>query len=710
MNLFQLVPFFALVINGLTFIYIFARNHRSPLNRAFLAFSGLVGVWLLADLFHMQPISSNAAHISMRISSIAWVWVGIFYLNFIYHLIKKKVDSFIRIESALAILITIVSIFTDFMVAGVKKYYWGYNVKPGIIYQYVIWFIVVVPVLYGMYLTILEAKNEKSRMSVLWPIIVGTSMMLFTGLFADLVIPLYFGIHDFVSLASPSTVFLSLFLFISIIRNGLMSLDMEKIAIDMFNSFYDAVIVLDKNGKVEMFNKSATELTGNRIKSGMDASGLFKEYDFNDDFEDADTAMTGSDIPVSISQGSVISNGERLGKILHIRDLRKRQKLESEIIKRQKLESIGILAGGIAHDFNNILTAISSNISVIKQTVGSRSEILDILQDTENAAVEARYLTGQLLTFSRGGEPVREQFPVDRFIRDSVKFALRGSNVNAEINIPVDIFDVYADKSQLIQVINNLMINSIQAMPNGGVINICLENLDLEYGNTELLEPGYYIKISFEDQGCGIEPQNLNRVFDPYFSTKEQGSGLGLFSVYSIIQKHKGNIEVESTVGKGTVFTIILPARRPKFAESKVSNLNIQKPGARILIMDDEEMILKAASRALTKAGYIVATALDGDEAIKKYKQALDMRILFDVVVMDLTVPGKMGGAQCIKELLELDPDCRGIVSSGYSTDPVMARYRDYGFRAVAPKPYKISELVKIIEHVIEERMDSFIS
>jgi CheY-like chemotaxis protein len=369
------------------------------------------------------------------------------------------------------------------------------------------------------------------------------------------------------------------------------------------------------------------------------------------------------------------------------RDITERQKMEEELVRAQKLESLGNLAGGIAHDFNNILTAILSNSNLAKM-YAQDNRITDRLTKVEKASLQARELTQQLLTFSKGGAPIKKPTSIAGLIKDSVSFALRGSNVRCHFYIPDGLWSVDIDEGQISQVINNLIINADQAMPEGGIIQVEVENVSLQ----ENLLPirGNYVKLSITDHGVGIPQNYIQKIFDPYFSTKQKGSGLGLSTSYSIIKNHDGYIDVGSEVGVGSTFHVYLPASHNDVDSTGLPSEQPQKGVGRILLMDDEEIILDAACEVLTYLGYTVVTAKDGKEAI-------------DVVIMDLTIPGGMGGKEAISTLLEIDPHVKAIVASGYSTDPIMAHYREYGFKGVVTKPYSIEDLSKTVRTVLEE-------
>jgi PAS domain S-box-containing protein len=404
-------------------------------------------------------------------------------------------------------------------------------------------------------------------------------------------------------------------------------------------------------------------------------------------------------------------NGSTVEGIGITQDITERKRLEETSLQAQKLESVGILAGGIAHDFNNILTGILGNISLAKIATSPESKVFKRLTEAENATDHATTLAKQLLTFSKGGVPIRETAYAMNLIKDSVSFSLRGSNISYEYSIQEDLWPVDMDMGQINQVISNLVINARHAMPGGGLLKVGAENItigtDKEDTMDGLLKEGQYIKISIDDNGTGIGKEHLDKIFDPYFTTKEKGSGLGLATSYSIIKKHSGHITVESQIGAGTTFSIYLPASKKKIAgdkgrEGPAASLKEKKhKGMKVLVMDDEAVIRDVVGEMLTSLGYEVDFAIEGDEAIGMYRKAKESGEPFGAVIMDLTIPGGMGGKEAVKKLLEIDPGVKVIVSSGYYNDPIMANFRNYGFSGVINKPYTITDLGAMLHQVI---------
>lgn len=418
--------------------------------------------------------------------------------------------------------------------------------------------------------------------------------------------------------------------------------------------------------------------------------------------------------------------GSRITGNLHgtLLDVTERQQIEDELLKVRKLESIGVLAGGIAHDFNNLLTVIMGNTALARRQLPPDHAIQNFLRLSDNAANRARDLTKRLLTFAKGGDPIRSVTDLRAILTEVVEFVLHGSNVRCHLDIPESLWAADVDSGQIGQVFQNLVVNADQAMPDGGVIKISCRNERIGRDGMGALLAGDYIRIDITDQGHGIAREHLKRVFDPYFTTKEmdssKGSGLGLAIVHSIIRKHSGAIDVESSPGAGTTFTLHIPARSGETAVASPPSPALTAPqddtvsSGLVLVMDDEEMVRDVAGAMLEHLGYEVLMADDGGQAIDIYRRCLSEGRPPDVVLMDLTVPGGLGGEKAAAGILALDETARIIVSSGYSTNGVFENYQEYGFCGIAGKPYRMTELSATINEALagapflDQRRDRF--
>lgn len=411
-----------------------------------------------------------------------------------------------------------------------------------------------------------------------------------------------------------------------------------------------------------------------------------------------------------LGRGMVVSrseDGTPLRMIGTHTDITERKMHENEQLKIEKLESLGVLAGGIAHDFNNILTGVMGNISLAQIFLDATHRSHKPLVEAEKASIRATELAHQLLTFARGGEPVKKVVSVQNIANETISLVLHGSNVRGIVDIPDSVHAIEADEGQISQVFHNIIINATQAMPGGGTFTITAQNESLDAANTTALPAGDYVRISFIDQGCGISEDNLKKIFDPYFTTKSAGSGLGLASAHSILSRHGGHIAASSVKGKGTNFTIHLPSigePSPKNQSGSVMQTAGDHRGGSILVMDDEEIIRDMSTGMLEYLGYQATTCLDGAEAITRYKAAMEAGEPFSAVIMDLTIPGGMGGREAAEQIRALDPKACLIVSSGYSNDPIMSDYNKYGFSAAVAKPYKIIELGQLLSSMLPVR------
>ncbi|HQJ94501.1 MAG TPA: PAS domain S-box protein [Syntrophorhabdaceae bacterium] len=491
----------------------------------------------------------------------------------------------------------------------------------------------------------------------------------------------------------------------------------------------ESIFWIRSDGGIMYTNEASIELLGYSHEEYKSMAIYDIDHDFNIEksaeiwrrakkdghfrFESRYCKKNGELLPVEVTANYMKYQDKHI-VVCFVRDITKqklaeteKRRMEEERLKMNKLESIGMLAGGIAHDFNNILTTILGNISLAKIYLKNDIKKVDAkINEAEKALFRARDLTQQLLTFSRGGVPVKKTILLEPLIKESVLFALRDSSVQVNFNISEDIFPTDVDEGMIGQAINNLIINAVQAMPDGGSIDVAVDNIILENKTTIeglQLEKGSYVKITIKDHGIGISNEHIAKIFDPYFTTKEKRTGLGLATTFSIIQKHGGHITVNSELGIGTIFNIYLVASPEHITINRKTNKPVYGQG-KILIMDDDEDILNIAGEMLSTLGYEVEYAKNGVEAIDKYKKMLEQNNPFDLVIMDLTIPGGMGGKDAIKGLLALDRHVKAIVSSGYSDDPIMGNHTEYGFVGVALKPYKLNELSEIVQKAIKQK------
>jgi len=496
----------------------------------------------------------------------------------------------------------------------------------------------------------------------------------------------------------------------------------ERLAVTL-GSIGEGVITTDSNGYVTLMNRVAEQITGwthaDAVNKTLDQ--IFQMPGIHDENCSNETLQTllrsnftvivnnqrlvrrdGQEIIVSVSGAPIRDQrGKSIGTVMVVRDVTNALKLEEELLKVSKMESLEVLAGGIAHDFNNLMTVILGNVTLSRMLLDEDNEAQSLLIETEKAVKQARSLTQQLLTFARGGQPVKANIQLGQLIKDTTGFALSGSTVLADIEVPDDLWTVEADSGQISQVLNNLVINAVQAMPDGGTVRVKAENVNLTGDQNIPLSNGRYVRISVADTGIGISKENQKKIFDPYFTTKSTGSGLGLSTAYSIIKGHGGYIEVEALADRGAVFRVLLPASAYSEPETVAEIKETSSRQGKILVMDDDKQILKTAQNMLKLIGYDVVLASDGEEALSIYKAALTAGQRFAAVIMDLTIPGGMGGQETLQHLLKLDPGVKAIVSSGYSNDMLMADYKKWGFRGMVPKPYTIEELNDVLRQVI---------
>ena len=495
----------------------------------------------------------------------------------------------------------------------------------------------------------------------------------------------------------------------------------ERLSVTL-RAMSEAVITIAPGERVQFMNEAASELTGWSAAEGVGRRlGEICRLESESGGQPLAAPVLGAmntDRPVDLPPRTTVVPrrgaprrvegrcapmhdvaGSVIGVVLVLRDVTQRSRLEAELLRASKLESIGVLAGGIAHDFNNLLTVVMGNLAMALLDDRTREAGEKWLREAERGTMRARDLTQQLLTFAKGGEPVRRAVLLPEVVREAAEFTLHGAAVRCEFDIASDLRPADVDQGQIGQVVQNLVINARQAMPGGGTMRVGLRNEVL--ADSATLPAGAYLRLEITDTGCGIAPEHLSRIFEPFFTTKEGGTGLGLATVYSIIRKHRGHIAVDSAAGRGTTFRVWLPAAQTQAATAENDAGLLTPIRGRVLFMDDEEPIRIVTKALLDRLGLEATLTADGGEAVREYAAARISGRPYDLVVVDLTVPGGMGGAEAMREILKLDPAARGIVSSGYSSDPVMANFRAHGFRGSVPKPYRIADFARTLREVL---------
>jgi two-component system, cell cycle sensor histidine kinase and response regulator CckA len=506
-----------------------------------------------------------------------------------------------------------------------------------------------------------------------------------------------------------------------VIRHKALSREKELLSMTL-DGMGEGMIATCWQGRITLFNKMAEAITGwcrtdaigktfdeiyqrldettGGVREGLLEQVVTRAEPFTD-FQNTVLVTKNGDRLLIEESFSVTRDlqGNLIGVAVLFRDVSSQRRSERETLQAEKLESLGILAGGIAHDFNNLLTAVLGNISLARMHVNPGSRIIEHLNAAEGASLRTRDLTQQLLTFARGGAPIKQMLAIGDLLADAAEVALRDSSVKMDLLLEKSLWQVEADPGQLIQVIHNLLINAGQAMPHGGSVEMRAENVRLGQENRLPCAPGNYVRITIKDQGIGISSENLPHIYDPYFTTKQKGSGLGLASSYSIIKRHGGYIDVDSKAGEGTTFILYLPSRgfAPEIKESE----ELSSGKGKILLMENDAMVRELTGELLGHLGYQVDFAGGGEEAIRCYRAALAANDPYRLVIMDPTVPNGKGAREAVHRILELDPAARVVVSSGHPRDPVMIDHQRYGFSGMLVKPYNIKELVQTINRLL---------
>lgn len=473
------------------------------------------------------------------------------------------------------------------------------------------------------------------------------------------------------------------------------------------------IVICNEQGRLLQVNPAFARMLGYEVDEMPETFGNITH---SDDMQESMTlfkeTVAGTRDGFSIRKRYMRRDGNVLWGNLHVRvvrdeagafmyslamieDITERLKLEREMLRSRNLESLGALAGGIAHDFNNMLAVMLNNVSVARNMLEPQTPAYGKLLGVEGKFVHARDLTRQLMTFADGGAPLRQTTSVGSLLEDTVRFGLSGSGVRVSFGIPSSLWSAKIDAAQISQVINNIVLNAIDAMQGSGMLNVSVENVEIKSGDSLLLRPGDYVRLEISDSGPGIPEDVLPRIFDPYYTTKSHGTGLGLAISYSIVKRHEGYIQADSPPDGGACFTIFLPAT----LEEEMCNDEPEYTTGRlkVLVMDDEQGMRESTAEVLSILGHEVDVANDGQEAVDAFAQALGSDARFDVVILDLTVPGGMGGKEAATRIRGLDGRVKIVLSSGYSNSLTLSEYGKYGFDGALIKPYRLEELKRVL-------------
>jgi PAS domain S-box-containing protein len=489
--------------------------------------------------------------------------------------------------------------------------------------------------------------------------------------------------------------------------------DSAKTMANILENTTDGFFAVDRQWRFTYTNAQAEVLLG-RKRDQILGKVLWEEFPqlvgspFEENYRRVLIEQSSSDFQASDPAGKIWFEMRAYpsndGVSVFFRDVTERKRIEEERLTTSKLESLGTLAGGIAHDLNNILTVISGNIGLAQiEAPADAGALLSFLSKAGQAAQHAAHLSSQLLTFSKGGAPLKRISEISHILGQAAEFSLYGSNLRADIDISSDLWKAEVDSTQIEQVVNALIINAREAMPHGGTVRLSARNVELAEPSP-VLDAGRYIKVTISDRGSGVPDDLASKIFDPYFTTKPMGSGLGLSISYSIVKKHGGMLHLESSSTEGATFAFFLPAvdARAEQAESGSASPNKRATEQRVLVMDDEAAIRELTSQLLTTLGYEVTAVPDGHEAVKTYERALRRGEHFQAVILDATIRGGMGGLATIERLRSLDPQVTAIICSGYSDQAALSQFFDYGFRGALPKPFTRRELAEALQRAFE--------
>lgn len=709
-DIFSLIPFLTFVSVLFIFAYVLGQRKRTVVNTSFLIFVFFMMAAPLIDFVIRLTDSAEIESFLYKILIPLLFSLGFLFLNFVFTLINKKRNTIYQlcmIGLVFSIIVinyrpplTMVYFPDDKMFIPVPNMW------------FVIPFIVTLILIpsYALLLCVKQMVTEKNSIvyNQLRLVILGAFISTLFTVFTIFIGPLLLNNYTFLRLASLGILINSLFMFRAVQRHFLASVNIEQIenAFNrLFENSHDSVILLDAQGTAIQVNDSAVKLFGSQVApiSKEFLTEHISGYDFWRNGTDISSIYKNGDEirHIQISQSLIKGSDVSFGKLLIIQDITIQKRSEQLILDAKNLESIGQLAGGIAHDFNNLLCGIVSNLALANSDIDPACKASELIAISEKTALHARDLARQLLTFSKGDIKKNEIFDVIELICDTTTFMKHGSKAAIMVNLPTVPVLIKADKGQIREVFQNLIMNAIESMPNGGTITIDGKTIPQCFSNGSCQKELSFFQVSIADQGIGIAAEHLSRIFEPYFTTKANGNGLGLSIVKSIINKVKGNLSIKVNEGIGTTFTVCLPITDERSIKvSRNPAMKISSPG-RILIMDDYPTIRLSLAMLLQRMGYTVDQASSGNQALEIYDKTVENYGDYQAVITDLNVPGAMGGKILVNELHKRNPDLCVIVSSGYSEEIEIDQYRKFGFAGVLHKPYSQEELQEVLGTVL---------
>ncbi|MBD3347054.1 MAG: response regulator [Chitinivibrionales bacterium] len=706
-----LIPLLPALANLFIFAYIYGQRRKTPVSKAFLLFAFFAFFIGIIHFLLYTPLTPTLETIVKCLITPFFIPLGFLFLNFVFALLGKKPNYLYWFSLALVFGSVILSFFihphNDLINLGLE-----YKGELSFEYILLILFAVEIPGLYALFLCYFFMRKNRGTLfgKQLGLLFIGALLSSFWGIFFVIILPSLFNVPRALHYSSLSILIQIYFIYHAVSKYHLLSANIEQLEQSfsvLFEDIDDAILLLDPRGDVLQANSSACSLFG-ESKDKITVRLLqerIKGYEFNRQYRNEPFILWKDTTSghLLLSQTEIATKGRKLGIIMLVRDISEQIKTEQELQKAQNLEALGQLTGGIAHDFNNFLGGITASFSLALMELHDNPEIEEILRQGEKAALDASSLTKQLLAFAKGGMPINESFQIGDIVREACVFAARGSKAKLVFDFPQQELTVKADKGQLTQVFQNLTLNSVQAMPEGGVVRVKIRSRHVQENSVLNLPAGPYVEIMIEDEGEGIPEEFIDKVFEPYFTTKKQACGLGLSMAHSILINHGGSIFVSSESGVGAVFTVYIPEEG---MEKQLDQLHKTERATgnerRILVMEDDHVIRNILKKILERFGYKVDAAINGEEALGIYNKRKEGNEQYYVVLADLTIPGGMGGVKLAEELHKIDPDLKIIICSGYAENEEIAQYRKFGFFAAIRKPYSLEKLRAALDSVSE--------